>query len=453
MKDILPQSTFSHNSIINRWKNIYSLFRNFLKKNITTTKAIFFRQQEKKSLGLLHKKSNKQFFSRNAINHKKSNSKKSIYLLFFLSVSISFFSLTCQPSKKISYHPNASFRLTIYVGEKNVKICLHSISVINPTPTKTCSDVYENEVPCTTHPTEKPLFSMSPKEAADIVFKGISEIQLKNPKIGRKIEKLVIFSLDSTEAKTKEAQTKFEKDLEAILKSSKIDSMVKRLDAESTSKILYESAIQDFPIQDNSFYYLYTGENILHLHKFMNKSIQMQLHDDLGYDYLFEMGEKYRKEFFSCRQIISPSLGTFHSGWENFEDCKKFVTNRMMESKSKLFFEKITPDDSLKLYVIGGIWTDIRSFFSKDILTREEIKNSIRNTCKISTIELLNQKYNKNLSYKLCYDLSYADSILQLLKVNSLVVLPESNLSSSGALFSAFFPECIVQNQPSPKKK
>jgi hypothetical protein len=446
MNDKSIHTRLSLKKIQKKLRGSRSLFHNSIYD--ATAMTLFFHQQAEKSLGLLRIKLQKLTFCKNAIYLYKK-----ICFLFILAFGFSLFSQSCQQSKKKQIYLNPNYRLTIYVGEKNVKMCLHSILISNPNSSKTCSDVYEDQIPCMTHPTEIPLFSMNPKDAADIAFKGISEIQIKNPKIGRKIEKLVIFSIDSKENKTKDAQLKFEKELETLLKSSKIESIVKRLDTESTSKLLYESAIQDFPLPDDSFFYLYTGENILHFHKIKNKSIQSQVHDELGYDLLFELGENYRKEFFSCRQIISPALGTFHSGWENFEDCRKFISNRMKESKTKPFFEKATSDEQMNLYVIGGIWTDISLFFSKSTLSREEIKKSIRNTCKITTVELLNKNYNKNISYKLCYNLSYADSILNLLKVDSLIVLPESNLSSSGAIFSAFFPECAAPNQPSLKKK
>jgi hypothetical protein len=148
------------------------------------------------------------------------------------------------------------------VGVNNVKICLHSIQNLQTPDQKNCSDSYQNQTPCMLHPTEVPFFSMPPKEAADIIFKGISELQIKNPKIARILEKIIIFNIDYKDIKTKEVLNKFEKDLESILKNNKTYGIVKRLDTDETSNLLLESALYDYPILDNNFYYLFTGDNL-----------------------------------------------------------------------------------------------------------------------------------------------------------------------------------------------
>jgi len=354
-------------------------------------------------------------------------------------------------SKQTSSEPQ--FKLSVFVSVNYIKICLHSIQNIQPTEFKSCVDSYQNKIPCMFHPTEVSFFSMPPKEAADIIFKGISELQIKNPKIARKIEKIIIFNIDYKDLKTKEVQSKFEKELESILKNSKISGIVKRLSPDETSNLLSESALFDYPIIDNNFYYLFTGENIFHLLQFSNKNIINNIHENVGYDILFERGENYRKEFFSCRQIISNSLSTLNSGWENFEECKTYITNRFLESKLKSFIDKNTPETNNSLYAIGGIWSDTSKYYSKTTLSRKEIKESIRKSCKFTTVELLSNNYNKNTSYKLCYNLSYIDTTLQLLKIDSVKILPESNLSSSGAIFSGFFPECGLLSKQVIKKK
>ena len=371
---------------------------------------------------------------------------------YFLIFTFLFHS-SCKINSSKQQSIDAHYKLSVYVGVNNVKICLHSIQNLQTPDQKNCSDSYQNQTPCMLHPTEVPFFSMPPKEAADIIFKGISELQIKNPKIARILEKIIIFNIDYKDIKTKEVLNKFEKDLESILKNNKIYGIVKRLDTDETSNLLLESALYDYPILDNNFYYLFTGDNLFHLLQFKNKTIVSNVNDNLGYDILFERGENYRKEFFSCRQIISNSLDTLNSGWENFEDCKLYIQNRFLESKIKPFFEKNTPETNNSLYAIGGIWTDTGKYYLKPILTRKEIKESIRKSCKFTTVELLNKNYNKNTSYKLCYNLSYIDTILELLKMDSVKILPESNISSSGAIFSGFFPECGSVNKQLPKKK
>jgi hypothetical protein len=375
-------------------------------------------------------------------------------LTWCLILVINFiFHISCKNNSSKQQFNEPHYKLTVYVSVNNVKLCLHSIQNFSTQNQKTCMDSYLNETPCMIYGTDIPFFSMPPKEAADIIFKGISELQIINPKIARKLEKIVIFNIDYKDVKTKEVLSKFEKELESILKNSKIYVIVKRLDPEETTNLFFESAIYDYPILDNDFYYLFTGENNFHLLQFKNKTIVSNIYDNLGYDILFERGENYRKEFFSCRQIISNSLDTLNSGWENFEDCKLYIQNRILESKLKTFFEKNTPETKNSLYAIGGIWTDTGKYYSKTYLSRKEIKESIRKSCKYTTVELLNNRYNKNISYKLCYNLSYIDTFLELLKMDSVKILPESNLSSSGAIFSGFFPECSSVIKQNPKKK
>jgi len=294
---------------------------------------------------------------------------------------------------------------------------------------------------------------MSIRESADIIIKGISEIQLKNPNIGRNIKKVIVVSVENDYLNSEVIVSKsFSKDLEEILLKNKIPAIVKILEKEEITSVFKESSTIDFHSNTNDYFYLYTGENIFYLIKFKDYKPITVFREDLASNHIFSEGEKYRKEFFYCRQPISEFFQNIHSGWENFEDCRYYIKERFLESKNYKKLEEIR-DTNIKFYAIGTVWSEIGSYFNSTIISREQIKNSVRRNCKESTINLLNKKFSKEISYKLCFNLSYVDTILSTLKLNEVEIVRENNLTDSLALFSGFFPECMSPLKTIEKKR
>ena len=374
------------------------------------------------------------------------------FLIYFLLI-LSFLSCYKQ-TNKFSYNKEISYRVTVLAGLNYTKFCIVPYSINLNSQVKSCvKNEISTEYSCTTIFTENSLFKMSARESADIIIKGISEIQLKNPDIGRNIKKIIVITLENESLLNEPTLSKnFSKDLEEILIKNKIPALVKKLEKDEITSVFKESATKDFPSSTNNFLYLYTGENIFHLVKFQDSKPTSVFREDLATNQIFSDGEKYRKEFFYCRQPISEFFQNIHSGWENFEDCKTYIKDRFIESKNYKKLEEIR-DSNIKFYAIGSVWSEISSYFKSNIISREQIKFSVRQNCKESTINLLNKKFSKEISYKLCFNLSYIDTILNTLNLNEVEILRENNLTDSLGLFSGFFPECTPTLTVSEKKK
>jgi hypothetical protein len=339
-------------------------------------------------------------------------------------------------------------------GYNYTKFCIVPYSINLNSQVKSCiKNETSVEYLCSTVLTENPLFKMSVRESADIIIKGISEIQLKNPNIGRNIKKVIVVSIENYSLINETPVSKnFSKDLEEILLKNKVPAIVKKLEKEEITSVFKESATKDFPGSTSDFLYLYTGENIFHLIKFQDSKPVTVFREDLATNQIFSEGEKYRKEFFYCRQPISEFFQNIHSGWENFEDCRSYIKERFLESKNYKKLEEIK-DSNIKIYAIGSVWSEMGTYFKSNTISRELIKNSVRQNCKESTINLLNKKYSKEISYKLCFNLSYIDTILNTLNLTEVEILRENNITDSLALFTGFFPECTAPPVLTEKKK
>ena len=368
-------------------------------------------------------------------------------LKIFLQFLAIFTLLTCSNSQReLNISEEPIFRLGILIGNKKIKICLTAIQIEPKSENKCKLNEKYKLYPCNTISTEDSIFNIPQREAADIIVRGISEVLIKNPKISRKIEKTIVLQLEQIENKANEGEKKFLKFLEDILVKNKISVVLKNVEKDTFSNFFMKSSTIDFGIENKNFYILYTGETIFHLLKVIDGKVEGTVREDLGSDTLFDNGEKYRREFFTCRQIISESFKTYNSGWENYEDCKSYISNRFNEkipSQKITEFTKNSPD---KIYVSGDIWTDLSIYIGKKNISYEDIKKSIRNTCKISTLELLEKKYSKEIASKLCYDVSFAGYLLNSLSLNSLEVIPTDWLAYSSGMYVEFIPEC--GNQP-----
>lgn len=341
-------------------------------------------------------------------------------------------------------HPDKehNFKVTVLVGLNYTKFCIVPFSINLFNQSKTCvKDDHTLEYLCNTIITENSLFRLPVREAADIIIKGLSEIQLKNPIVGRNIKKVIVASIENEQNLDILEAKNFTKDLETILLKNKVPALVKKLEKDEITSLFKESSFKDFPKNEDSFFYLYTGENIFHLIKFKDSKPVSVFREDLGSNQLFSDGEKYRKEFFYCRQPISEFFQNVHSGWENFEDCRSYIRDRFFENKNYKKLEEMR-DPEVKIYALGTMWSEMSVYFKSNKISREQIKKSVRLNCKESTISLLNRKFSKEISYKLCFDMSYIDTILSSLNLKEVEILRENNLTDSLALFSGIFPEC-----------
>jgi hypothetical protein len=368
---------------------------------------------------------------------------KSIFLICFILI----FQISCNKHiNKSHLDKDTNFKVTVLVGLNYTKFCIVPFAINSFNQSKTCvKDEHIIDFLCNTIITENSLFKLPVREAADIIIKGLSEIQLKNPIVGRNIKKVIVASIENEQQLDLPEAKNFPKDLENILLKNKVPALVKKLEKDEITSLFRESSFKDFPKNEDSFFYLYTGENIFHLIKFKESKPISVFREDLGSHQIFSDGEKFRKEFFYCRQPISEFFQNVHSGWENFEDCRSYIKDRFSENKNYKKLEEMKDPES-KLYVLGSIWSEMNIYFKSNKISREQIKLSVRQNCKESTINLLNKKNSKEISYKLCFNMSYIDTILSSLNLKEAEILRENNLTDSLALFSGIFPEC----NPSP---
>ena len=364
------------------------------------------------------------------------------YFVSFFTISI--FTLGCFKQKKFPTVNTNSTKIVVHSDLRSTRLCV--LPLFQSDTEKNCKYSVENSpINCNLISSEASLFSLPSRDAADILIKGLTEVQLKSPGLGKKVDRMIVLQLE-TESSLQSIRERGTKDLETILSANKIRSTIQSLDRDTMNRLIHEMITKNFPQSPEEFLFIYSGESVLHATRSTSGQTKELLREDLGTLHLFEMGEKYRNSFFTCRQGISKDLTNTNSGWENFEACREYIRNRFEESGALKKLSLNREEKKTRIYLMGGIWDELSLFFKKKSITPDILKQGVRSTCKISTLELMRMNQSRNFSTKLCYHISYLDLLLEIFNSSEVQILPSKQILYSAGIYPEFSPECGNQS-------
>jgi hypothetical protein len=366
----------------------------------------------------------------------------------FQFLNLFFFGLLlyCSKNNSPQIPTDKTFKSVIEIGINQLNHCIYSVN-IDLSNNNSCTTDGLPIVPCSSYNIEKPFLSLSPKIAVDLILKAHSDLDRKYFKITKNIQTSTIIVKEGLDRTSLSEQQKFKDDFQNLFKTKKIKPDLFLIN----SNDFYSKAFlkfRDLPTNEKPL--LVQEQDLFVLNKLNPKNLTPIVYEQkIGYLSIFENGSFFKKNFQTCRQPVSRVFKNIHSGWENFEDCRDFISGQFhLQTKDQKDLSFLNIGSTL--YASGEIWSGIKTIIEKDTIERKDIHKKLKFYCKATIKEILDLKIQYNTASKACYSLSYADAIFKLLNVGSIEIIETNYTAAYTAISPDFQKECISKTKNTP---
>lgn len=333
---------------------------------------------------------------------------------------------------RIKIPPSAKASLAIFMDSRSTYFCINGFK-------NDCSEfsLPGNYKSCYKIQSESGLFSMSPKEASDVILKGLSEIEINEPFLRRKISSIQIIKTTDSE-KNKTDSKKFFSELTNLLQSMDIGFVKFELTFEEKTDIIF-TQYNKFEGKLDSMFLLEVSDDVTSFGRISTSSnkkpIVLSAMEPLS---SWIIKEKLRVDSVDsvCRHPLNNIFKSSQKG-KVFANCLQGIEKSFSDFKKIPAFAKAQGVSSKSEILLTGISaTEIKRLSSKDKMSFKEFEDMAIQTCEITMEELKRVNKLDSSSPSLCLQASYIYNILKSL--NS----PSINLK-----YTEIFPFAISKSQ------
>lgn len=319
-----------------------------------------------------------------------------------------FFCNSCLKGNRITENSSEFLNLYIFNSSKNVDFCLVNVlknsetgkCFLNPRKKSFCNEFYpENE------------FSISPKENKEILFKGLSNMELNENFKKEKLNYVNYYSTDYFNSVNKVDLGKIHSEIEKGLKEESYKGSTKTLTPEMEIKYIVETFSPKF---NDVAYANFSSESISFVSSTEKDLTKLKpILYKFGIESFLKEFSKDKESFKSCRQPIS---GFFKLDQSSFLNCKDSIT--------KLFPKYFKDIETLRI----GNEAVLTSYDFEYYLPKENRLNIGtlfkigQKYCKLTIDEILNLGIRKKEAYNLCYAISFHAAILDAMNINKIFI-------------------------------